>query len=75
MGVALKFSSTTLNEIAEGQQRVPIVCFTDVMKQWLDSESTEQSLPTLEALCEALRCDDVGEEELANRLEREFSRI
>ena len=78
IGVALKFPSTTLNEIAttsEGQQRGPAACFTDAMKRWLDSESTEQSVPTLGALCEALRCDDVGEEELAIRLEREFSRM
>ena len=74
IGAYLKFEDAILNKIETSiSTGGPVACFTELLTRWLKRAPPKFSLPTLEALLEALREDDVGEERIAYNLEQELT--
>ena len=74
IGVSLNFVDAVLNEIETSiSNGEAVACFTELLTRWLKRSPPKHSLPTLEALLEALREDTVAEERIAYDLEQYFT--
>ena len=74
IGACLKFEDAVLNKIETSiLTGDAVACFTELLTRWLKRAPPKHSFPTLEALLEALREDDVGEERIAYILEQELT--
>ena len=74
IGVSLKFEDAVFNEIETSiSNGEAVACFTELLTRWLKRAPPKHSLPTLEAMLEALREDAVGEERIAYNLEQDFT--
>ena len=74
IGACLKFEDAVLNKIETSiSNGDAVACFTELLTRWLKRAPPKHSFPTQEALLEALREDDVGEERIAYNLEQELT--
>ena len=65
MGLGLGILSNTLDAIRESNQGVCEKCYTEMLKQWLESNNPRR---TWSALANALRSPSVGHGDLADQL-------